>query len=307
MLLRKIVSLFTRRRIMVAMLVCVTLVILWLLTSWAVAYRLTRRPATLFAEPAPAVDGWHIESPRLRTVDGQDIGCWYIDGPDDGPSVVVLHGNGKSRGASVTMAELFVRQRCSVLMLSLRAHGDSSGERHDIGYSARHDVVAAVEFLEQRRPGRPIILQGTSLGAAAAIFAAPELETRVSGYVLESPYRDLRSAVRNRTEAYLPLVLDRVAYAGLICVSPLVLPEIDQIAPIDSIGAIPESVPVLLLAGSADKRARPQEERDLFDRVASHGRLVFFDGAGHESLLASDPVLYREAVEQLLKEAVIQK
>ncbi len=60
---RKIVPLFTRRRIMVAMLVCVTLVVLWLVASWAVAYRLTRRPTALFAEPAPTVDGWHIESP----------------------------------------------------------------------------------------------------------------------------------------------------------------------------------------------------------------------------------------------------
>ena len=40
-----------------------------------------------------------------------------------------------------------------ILMISLRAHGDSTGEFNDIGYGA-HDVVAAVEFLERRHPGR---------------------------------------------------------------------------------------------------------------------------------------------------------
>jgi alpha-beta hydrolase superfamily lysophospholipase len=302
-ILRKTFLLCKRRPIMVTIVFLVALIALWLLSSFAVAYRLTRRPAPLFAEPAPTVKGWRIESPRLRTEDDQDIGCWFVEGPDDGPSVVLLHGNGESRGASLPLAELFAGQHCSVLMLSLRAHGDSSGERHDIGYSARHDVVAAVAFLERRRPGRPIIVQGISLGAAAAIFAAPELGTRVSGYILESPYRDLRTAVRNRTEAYLPPVLDRVAYCGLICVCPLVLSDVDRIAPIESIGAIPESVPVLLLAGSADDRSRPQEARDLYSRVASHGRLIFFEGARHESLLGSNSAQYREAVLQLLKDA----
>jgi hypothetical protein len=72
---------------------------------------------------------------------------------------------------------------------------------------------------------------------------------------------------------------------------------------IGGIGGIPESVPVLILAGSADDRARPDEERDLFRPVAAHGRLIFFEGARHESLLDSDPVLYRESIASLLHNA----
>src|SRR5207245_6234762 len=100
------------------------------------------------------------------------------------------------------------------------AHGDSSGTYNDLGYSARHDVLAAVAYLEQRRPGRPIIIQGTSLGAAAAIYAASDLGDRISGYILECPYRDVRTAVRNRTTAYLPFLVDRLAYAGLTLAGP---------------------------------------------------------------------------------------
>ena len=63
---------------------------------------------------------------------------------------------------------------------------------------------AAVEFLEKRRPGRPLIVSGNSMGSAAAVFAAKELGHRVQGYILESPYQDLKVAVWNRLDNSLP-------------------------------------------------------------------------------------------------------
>ena len=102
-----------------------------------------------------------------------------------------------------------------MLAITLRAHGDSTGEVNDIGWGARHDVVAAVEFLRKKFPGRPVFVVGRSMGAAAAIFAAEELKTDVAGYFLEQPYKDLTSAVWNRLQNHLPPVLDWVAYCGM--------------------------------------------------------------------------------------------
>lgn len=297
----------SRKRLMVIAAFLLALVFIWLGSSVAVAYRLTRRAHAPFAEPAPTVPWGQVESVRLTTSDGQQLGAWFVAGPEDGPSVVVLHGNGKCRTDYLPVVEMLARNGCSVLAVSLRAHGDSTGEYNDLGYSARHDVVAAVEFLERRRPGRPIIIQGTSLGAAAAIYAAGDLGERVSGYVLECPYRDVRTAVRNRTSAFLPVVLDRVAYAGLALVGPLFLPDIDRMAPVDRIGDIPPGVPVLLLVGKQDDRARPEEVEEMYGRVSSHARLVVLDGAGHELCGLCDTDPYREAVLGFIAEASRRK
>src|SRR5262249_19296725 len=156
----------------------------------------------------------------------------------------------------------------------LRAHGDSTGNLDDVGFGARHDAIAGVEFLDSRRPGRPIIVDGNSMGAAAAIFAARELGHRVRGYILESPYRDLRAAVWNRVDQALPPLLDLAAYAGLNLVAPVFLPHIDEISPLRAIAGIPEDVPVLFLAGSGDHLAPLGETRELHEQVASHGQLV---------------------------------
>ena len=139
---------------------------------------------------------------------------------------------------------------CTVLLVSLRAHGDSTGEFNDIGYSARQDVVTAIDFLETRRPAHPIVVHGTSMGAAAAVFASGELANRVHGYVLECPYADLKTAVWNRIENALPPGFDWLIYQGLVVVAPLVVPELDRISTVGAIQAAPPDVPILILAGA---------------------------------------------------------
>lgn len=291
---------FTIRR---ATVVAAALLSLWLISSLAAAYLLTRRSRSPFAEPPPVVAWGKIEPVRLTAEDGLGIGAWFVPGPADGPSVLLLHGNGGHRGSCLPLAEVLARGGCSVLALSLRAHGDSDGDRNDFGYGARRDVAAGVAFLERRRPGRPIVVQGTSLGAAAAIYAAGDLGGRVRGYVLESPYRDIYSAVRNRTAAYLPVPLDLVAYGGLVAVSPLLLPEAGRMSPLDRIADIPASTPILLLAGGRDDRARPDDVRTLHRRVAAHALMLVFDGARHESLWAFDPGRYGDEVSRFIEEA----
>ena len=192
-----------------------TVLVLWLTVSFAVAYRLTHRPRPRFEERAPRVAWGTLEDHRIKTRDGEDLGAWFLKGDDDLPIVLLLHGNKGSRWNSLTRAEIFASQGWGVLMISLRAHGDSSGDFHDVGLSAQRDVVAAVEFLEARRPGRPIVVMGTSLGAATAVFAAEELGRRVKGYILESPYKDLKTAAWNRTDTYLPPVLSHAALSGI--------------------------------------------------------------------------------------------
>ena len=73
-----------------------------------------------------------------------------------------------------------------------------------------------------------MIVSGNSLGSAAAVFAAGELGNRVQGYILESPYQDLKVAVWNRTDVNLPPVLSHAAYAGLRVVAPVFIPHLER-------------------------------------------------------------------------------
>jgi alpha-beta hydrolase superfamily lysophospholipase len=276
---------------------------LWIGASAGFVKLMTRRPRAWFAEPAPTVVWASFEEHQIRTCDGETLGAWLHRGESGAASVLVLHGHRGSRRNGLASAEFFAGQGCSVLLVSQRAHGDSTGEYNDFGYSARHDVVAAVEFLEKQRPGLPVVVNGVSMGAAAAVFAADVLGARVHGYLLESPYRDLHRATRNRVQKYLPPLLDDLAYAGLVAASPLVLPDVGRIAPIEHIAKIPPTVPVLILSGVLDKVAHTSEARELCDRAGAHAQLVLVEAAGHGSLIRADEACYRAAVLPFLRKA----
>ncbi len=162
-------------------------------------------------------------------------------------------------------------------------------------------MIACVAFLERRTPGTKIVVLGNSLGAAAAIYAAKELDHRVSAYVLEAPYRDIRSATRHRLAAFLQPPLDDVAYAGMRLMAPLMLaPSLDELSPIVRITDIPADVPVVLLSGTEDRLAPIAEMEEIRSHCAPGSKLVAFPGAGHHDLAATDPNRYAAALREVL-------
>ena len=142
-------------------------VAVWLTASFFAVRQLTRRVEPVRAEPVPAVALGEITAFRLATGDAHELGAWFFEGRPDRPLVLILHGNGASRSMCLPEAALAGKAGSPVLLISFRAHGDSTGELNDFGYGGRHDVIAAVRWLRERHPGRPVVLWGRSMGAAA--------------------------------------------------------------------------------------------------------------------------------------------
>lgn len=273
------------------------LIPLWLASSLAVGYCLTHRLTSARPEPLPPVTWAKLQPVRLTASDGIALGAWSADGDADRarPAVLILHGNGAGRSAMLGIGQVFSQHGHPILLLTLRAHGDSDGRINDFGRSAAADVIAAVQWIQAHWPGRPIVIYGESLGAAAAMFASEHLGQSINGYILVCPYRDLSSAVWNRTSIYLPSGLDLLAYAGLCIASPLVLPDAMSISPSNALARAPETVPILLLAGQQDLQAPVDQVNDIHRRVASHAILQILPGK-HLQLRAAQPETFDRVI-----------
>ena len=120
---------------------------------------------------------------------------------------------------------------------------------------------------------------------------------------MEQPYKDLGSAVWRRVQNRLPPVLDWVAYLGMRLWAPLFLSlDPDEVSPFGMSKTFLKNVPIVIIAGSADRHAPLEDVKELFDRVQSHAKLVVFEGAQHVALDAYNPQLYRTSLLGLLEQ-----
>jgi pimeloyl-ACP methyl ester carboxylesterase len=92
-------------------------------------------------------------------------------GPEDGPTVVLLHGGGQTRHSWRGTFEVLVAAGWRALSLDLRGHGDSEWSPvGDYSLDAFADDVAAVA----RSLRQPPVLVGASLGGLASLVAVAE-------------------------------------------------------------------------------------------------------------------------------------
>jgi alpha-beta hydrolase superfamily lysophospholipase len=271
------------------------LTLAWWSSGVVVLIFLTARPAAWHAEPLPANAAEGFEELRLSTRDGEELGAWFVDSDEAKPAILLLHGYSGSRTRSLARVREYAGRGHPILALTFRAHGDSTGERVDYGLSSRHDVIAAVEFLEERLPDRPIVIHGFSLGSAAAAFASAELDHRVCAYILDGPYETISIAVRNRTRRVLPTPLDDIAWLALLAASPLRL-DVDELRPIDAVRSVPVDTPVLILSGESDTHALTAEARAIADAIGPAAQVVTIPGATHDHLPEAAPHLYWSTV-----------
>ena len=72
-------------------------------------------------------------------------------------------------------ARFLGRAGYAVLLVDLRAHGETPGEAITFGYRESRDVAAAARWLRSRSPERPVYAIGVSMGGAAIVLADPPL------------------------------------------------------------------------------------------------------------------------------------
>jgi pimeloyl-ACP methyl ester carboxylesterase len=107
----------------------------------------------------------------------------------DGPLVICVPGLGDLRAEYRLLASVLVGAGFRVATLDLRGHGESSTGFDDYRASA---VGADVVELAHTLGAQSFSIIGTSLGAAAAVWAAAEAADQVKSIVLIGPFvRDL--------------------------------------------------------------------------------------------------------------------
>lgn len=151
------------------------------------------------ATEAVLVNEWVINArtPRriqVRSDDGTALAGRMIPGTKRlRPWVLMLHDFGGSWRDSLAFSRIYAAHDCNIMLVDMRAHGESEGEWTGSGWLDRRDVIAWCSWIIARTGEETqIIIHGIGMGATAALFAAEEKDfpIQVRAIVSDSAYTD---------------------------------------------------------------------------------------------------------------------
>jgi uncharacterized protein len=276
----------------------------YLVIAYVVAVRLSA-PTHQPVERTPADVGLEYQEVAFRSTDGVPLKAWWIGKGGPSRAAVLVHGFGgdKSDPHIVETARVYHRAGFNVLMLDLRANGESEGERVSLGYQEVRDVRGTLSWLERRGFDPPsVVLHGWSMGGATVVRAAPG--SGVAAVVEEAGYADLPPLLREQ----LPEASGLPAFfnPGIFFMGKVFL-DIDPwaVRPKEDAKRLSEEGVPFMIIHSRDDDAIPFEHAESF--AAAYPEAVFWELQGYDHVAAYTHPDYRERLVSFLDEAATSK
>ena len=215
--------------------------------------------------------------------------------------LVFAHGYHDNWRAGLAFARRYAELGLNLLLVDLRAHGESGGDWVGCGWLDRRDVVAWCRWVVGHAgEGSRVTLAGISMGAASCLMACAErdLPSQVNACVADSGYADFWRTAENVVSAGSLGTPSAAAHPLLDVARRRLLRapggyDLRLARPVDALAHA--RVPVLLVYGESDRVVPVSMAHELAGAGTGH-ELLTFPAAGHCCATFADPGRYWGAV-----------
>ncbi len=274
------------------------------------ALRASRRrpvPAAALREAAVMAHGarGRLTPVSVTAADGETLHGWHLAPASPGPAaVLLLHGIGSTRHGTLPVAQVLLSQGYEVVLVDLRAHGDSGGALVTFGALETDDTRAWLRWMQHQLSPGCLYLYGGSLGAGIALQARQM--PGVCGVVAESPFATVREVTYDRlgqqtgTGPWLGRTALRPAIeAGLLYARFALGLRLGESSAIHAMAR--DGAPTLLLHGTADTNLPVRHTIALAAAAREPVETWLLPGGVHGGALQADPAGFRTRVIGFLK------
>lgn len=265
----------------------------------------------------PANYGLQAEAFEVRTPDSILLQGFYIPAPHAAVPVaystlqstgmrksgtktlIILHGISSCKEFFIPVAEKLVGEGINVVLLDLRAHGQSGGEYCTFGYYEKHDLREVVDMLLARDSTQKIGIMGHSLGGAIALQALA-FDQRLQFGIIESTFNSLESVVEQYGENYFGIRSPWLARHTLDKSGIIAHFDPYSVAPAESARHITQ--PVFVSHGDSDERIPWQLGQQNYMQLASPDKQWYLiPKAGHNGIWKAGGAAYEAALMGFLR------
>lgn len=214
--------------------------------------------------------------------------------------VVYHHGIWDACRPRLQLAALLQPRGFDVVMYDSRGHGQSGGRYCTYGFRESADLIRVLEALGRRGLDiSRVALVGHSMGAATAVYAAVR-DPRIKAVVLESCYRDLRTAIRDYARLLVPVMPEFLIRQAEKRAARKAGFDLDALSPLAHMSRL--EMPVLIVQGTADRRIKPLYAQEHFDATPEPRDLYWIEGARHGRVWREGGEAYRQKLGTWLEE-----
>ena len=248
-----------------------------------------------------------LEDIYIIARDGIRLHALYLAAAEKSDRLVILHHGFTSKAADNSVhAKFFHDMGYEVLMLDLRAHGESEGEYVGFGILDRYDTLKWVQYAKNRfGEDTRIVLHGTSMGAATVLMALglDEIQNSVSAVIADCAYTSPAEIFAHviKTKYHIPS-FPVMQINGLMSKRKVGY-TFDEYSTKTAL-QVNRKVPVLLIHGAEDKFVPTQMSRENYEVCQSKKQLLIVENAGHGSSVFEDEELYEATERAFLDEAL---
>ena len=269
----------------------------YLATAYVVSRWLTRRSPAVVEMPCLA--SCTMKALQCRTMDGIRLEGWCVEPPRPRGTIALFHGMRLNRTSTLERMAFLTAAGYRCVAFDHRAHGASGGRWCTFGYREQHDVAAVLDLIRTCWPESPRAALGVSMGAAAVCFAG-DTARGFHAVVLESVYAELERAFDQRVGCGYPAWFGHFR-RGIVWFTEKRMGErVGAVAPLAHIGHLAPR-PVLLLTGSDDPHAPPEEVQLLAKQLPGVAQFHVIPGAGHANVCTVGGPVYRDLLLEFLE------
>ncbi len=259
----------------------------------------TKRPPDdhdpIYEEWAAAFKASVTETVSVTSHDGYVLRAhWY---PVEGAVRTVLCAHGWHSRWNLDFSGLgpyMHEQRCNLLLIEQRCHGESGGHLISYGIRERYDIDTWLSWLEEHHPGLPVYLAGVSMGAATVLMAAGlPIAHRVRGIIADCGYSTPEEVVKLTLKKSIGgLSAPTLAAINFNCKVKDAFALTDY-SPIEAMAGNTE-IPCLFIHGDADRLVPFRMSVENYYACQAPKELLIVSGAEHAMSFVVAPDAYKQ-------------